>query len=217
MKNFSCYKFLIFVKFYYFCRYMKSKLNINDILNKENELLKGFNSRRSDAFGEVYLIFSKHFYIYASLLYKDSTIEAEDVINDIFVKLWQSDTVFLSLENIKTYIYCAIKNSFKNYIIHQEKFERYSDNCLKEDNFEYDTDIIEVELHAKVEYALGLLNDSYAKVLRLFIEGYKLSEIAKILDKPEQIIYNIKSRAIKSLRKRLNANDFHFITFLLNI
>ncbi len=63
---------------------------------KESEvvlLLNKFNSRDSYAFGEIYCLLYKEFYYFTNTLYKDTTIEADDVIHDIFIYLWENKKI----------------------------------------------------------------------------------------------------------------------------
>ncbi len=180
------------------------------------ELLDGFNNRKTDAFGEVYLLLRDGFVLYTSLLYKDTTIDSEDVIQDIFAKIWISKLRFESIEKIKAYIYSAIKNSFINHVNHLKYVDDYVADKVKEMDGVYDIDIVESELYAQMEKTLNTLPEDYARIIRLFMQGYKSGEIAKIVDKPEQIVYNIKNRAIKSIKKKLGSTKPLILLMLIN-
>jgi len=47
--------------------------------------------------------------------------EAEDLAQDIFVKLWQNHSLFIHIENLNAYLYTAAKNMLYNYIERSQK------------------------------------------------------------------------------------------------
>ncbi len=162
----------------------------------------------------MYLLLRDGFIVYCSLLYKDNAIESEDIIQDIFTKLWLSDLSFESIEKIKAYIYVSIKNSYFNHLKHKKHQEAYIETRLKEVDDRYDSDIIESELYAKIEQSLDTLPNQYAEIIRLFMQGYKSGEVAKLVNKPEQIVYNIKNKVVKKLRKKFG-NSVTTVIFML--
>lgn len=179
----------------------------------DNQLLKKFNNRDSVAFGEIYTLFHKELTIYTNTLYRGTEIIPDDVLNDIFVTIWTSKTTFESLQHIKSYVYLSIKNNFRNYLVHNNYKIDYLNRLRDEDK--YDVNIVESELYSVVDEAIKLLPETYALVLKMYINGWKTGEIAGVLDRTEQNIYNIKYEAINILRKKLTKNNLFLIIFML--
>lgn len=182
--------------------------------NDPAELLNRFNKRESCAFGKVYSLYYREVNLYAASLYRHSDIQPEDVVHDIFVTLWSSNTKFSSLDKIKAYVYVSIKNGFTNFIhhhIHVEKYQKY----LSEEHL-FVTDIIECELYSFVHEACQLLPELYAKVLRMYIDGWKSGEIAEELGRTEQNIYNIKNSLINILKSKMSKDKMLFLTIFLH-
>lgn len=178
-------------------------------------LLRKFNNRESYAFGEIYLILYKDLNLYATSLYRGTTISSEDVLHDIFMNIWSSNVQFHSLQNIKAYIYISVKNSFKDYLSHHSYVEKYEKSISME--FKADIDIVEIELYSFIDETLKLIPESYAEVLRMYIEGCKSGEIAEQLGRTEQSVYNIKNKALKSLREQLSKDKLLLLMILLKI
>lgn len=185
------------------------------ILNsvKEKLLLKEFNNRKSDAFGEIYNQYYIDFHLYASKLYTNTPILAEDVIHDVFISIWQNQNiVFTELLSLKAYIIISIKNKFKSHINHV-KYERgYEKHLTFENNFTID--IIENNIYSNVEQMLNLLPNDCAKIIKLYLDGWKPDEIAQKLGKSPQTVYNKKQEAISILRQKLPKDKFYILLFL---
>ena len=182
--------------------------------NKHNDLLNLFNKKDRLAMGEVYLKYHKELIVYASLLYRGTEISAEDVVHDVFINICSLKSDFTCLESIKAYAYVSVKNKFKNYILHNKHIEAYVEKVQKDD--EYDIDVIESELYSFVNQAIGVLPKLHADVLKLYIDGWKLSDIAAELDKTENYVYKIKHDAIKTLKKKLGKNKMFILYFFFS-
>lgn len=178
-------------------------------LSNKNSLLKKFNSRDSDAFGRVYLLFYRELNAYASIVYRETEIMSEDVIHDIFVNLWMSRTSFDSLNNIKGYIYIAVRNGFRDFLAHSKCVGKFNDSVVASDSLF--VDVFECEVYSEIDETLKILPDDYAEVLKMFIEGYKPSEIAEKLGRTQQNVYNIKYEAVSILKKRHNKDKLFFL------
>lgn len=181
-------------------------------LSNEDKLLKKFNSRDSDAFGRIYLLFYRELNAYASVVYRNTEIMSEDIIHDIFVNLWLSKTIFTSLNNIKGYIYISIINGFRDFLSHTKCVNKFNDAFAADESLF--SDIFECEVYSEIDESLKILPEDYATVLKMFIEGYKPSEIAEKLGRTQQNIYNIKYEAVTILKNKYKNND-KFLSILL--
>jgi RNA polymerase sigma-70 factor (family 1) len=72
------------------------------------------------ALGELYQLFHKRMCLFSKSLVRSSEI-AEEVVEDVFVKLWRNRQNINSVENIKVYLYIAVKNTSLNKISSQAK------------------------------------------------------------------------------------------------
>lgn len=185
--------------------------NINNI-----DLLDKFNKRNSVAFGEVYSIFYDDLLHYAVSLYYDTVIDPQDAVHDTFVKLWQArNTQFDQLIDLKAYVFITLKNDF-NYFLKRnttvDKYKKYKQQ--NEDLFEYN--IVESELFGYFNNILHLVPKESAEILRLFFEGWSTDEIALMLNKSKQTIYNKKHEAINKLKMKLPKNKLLLLTTILN-
>ena len=174
--------------------------------NIEVALLEKFNTREPSAFVEVYSLYYKELLHYASKIYRNTSCVSCDIIQDVFMKIWQSKrSDFENLLSIKAYLYMSIKNSFKDYIGHQTYVNKYADIIVSED--QYSIDIIESETYSLVSYAIDLLPEECADVFKLHIEGWSMKEISEKLNKSERTIYSRKNEAIEILKQKMKKDE----------
>lgn len=181
-------------------------------IDDEKRLLEMFNKRESIAFGDIYTSFYREFYLYVRMLYRDTEVSSDDVIHDIFVNMWLSKTIFESVFHIKSYVYLSIKNNFRNYLAHGKHRATYRENVREY----YDLDIVESELYSLVDEALQFLPETYAQILKMYLDGWKSGEIAAKLGRTEQYVYNIKYDAILLLKKKMSKNRFFILFSILS-
>lgn len=189
---------------------------ITEEINNTNLLLKKFNNRDSIAFGKVYSLFYDELFYFSAKLYLDSEISPNDIIQDIFVNLWeQKKQKFNGLINIKAYLFISIKNSFKNYLRHKiqvDKFKNYT--LLDSDNFI--VQVVETEIFSFISNSLKLLPEEIKIVFTNYLEGLETKEIALKLGKAESTIYSQRKSAIKILQKILNKDELLIIYILIS-
>lgn len=180
-------------------------------------LLKFFNSRNSYAFGNVYALFYNELHYYTVLLYRDTEVDAFDVIQDVFSNIWiHEDIQFGSLDGVKAYLYKSIRNSFNNYITKKAVVHRYESE-LRNNEDAVMVEIIESETYSLAEYVLGILPTDCAEIFRLVFEGWSIDEIAEKLGKGKQTIYNKKHETVKFLRDKISNDKLLFIATILGI
>ncbi len=185
--------------------------NFAERVNNEKELVERFNKRDSSALRDTYNILCDELIRYASRLFVDTkTTQPEDVVHDVFISLWSSEAQIQTVGGIKGYLLTSIKNTFNNHITHNKYVNEYNDTTIRESS--YDIDYVENRLLLDNNDLTSLLPERYANVIRLYLEGWKSGEIARKLGCEEHIVYNVKQRAIKMLKKRIDKIYSFFYT-----
>ena len=180
-------------------------MKILELNIKDKALLSRFNNRDYNAFGDVYSLFFKELYVFASRTYYGTGIDPKDAVHDVFISLWKNENIkFEYLSNIKSYIYTSIKNHFKNYLVHKKYINKYNDYILSDDKFV--VDIIESEVYSFVSQAINILPRDSADILKYYLDGWNADEIAEKMQVSVRYVYKKKSEAISLLRNRLNKN-----------
>jgi len=165
-------------------------------------------------FSEVYIAyysklvrFAKEYVIIAE--------EAENVIQDVFVKLWERQDSLHLIENMNAYLFRLVRNKSLDYLRHKLSTEK----CNK-----YVQDSFEIELNLKIqsldsfdgtfvsgsnmeEIVSDAISSLPARCREIFllsrIEGLKYKEISGRLDISVNTVENQMSIALRKLRIKL--------------
>ena len=133
--------------------------------------------------------------------------DAEDVVTDVFVKLWHLNGDFADFQQVKKYLYTATRNSCLNILRSRQRdkirHEAFTSNYLQEDSF-LETEMLYAELLAEIRKEVDALPP---KMREIFVLAYfkKMSneEIAAHLQLSNQTVRNQKATALALLRKAL--------------
>lgn len=189
---------------------MKSIVNKGDI-----ELLNLFNNRDVAAFSQIYTLYYDDLYYFARSLYGHSEVSADDVVQDVFLSLWEAKkNRFATLLNIKAFLVISIKNRFKNYLDHRKSMDKHSKALLLEDDY-FVTQIVETEFTSLLRSATELLPEECSRVFAEYLNGFEVKEIAERLNKSEFTVYKQKTQAISILKRKLTKDKLLIITFML--
>jgi len=82
---------------------------INDLLN----IQRGIANGNELMLGELYKLFHKKLQHFSRAITRSNEI-AEEVVDDIFVKLWSRKDKILEIDNLTVYLYIAVKNQSLN-------------------------------------------------------------------------------------------------------
>lgn len=165
-----------------------------------------FNRRDERAFIKIYENLYKELCHFASSLYRDGDMTAQDVVHDLFVNLWTSKNIkFQTEENLKAYLYVSIKNGFKNYIKHQNHVHKYQNVVSCEEDY-FVTKMVETETYSVLSQAVNILPEECARIFKMTLNGWSTDEIADKLGKSKSTIYEHKQNAVKIIKKNLFRN-----------
>ena len=143
---------------------------------------------------------------FASGIINDSDA-AEEIVQEVFVKLWaQRDKIDVSA-SISSYLYSAVRNAALNAIKHLQVKEAYKkQNKIERDNAEnvVSDALIGTELEQKINDAISHLPSERKKIFLLSrTEGLKYKEIAEKLEISVKTVENQMGKALASLRNEL--------------
>lgn len=172
---------------------------------EQNDIfIKKLNDRRIEAYQRLYNEFYSSLVVYA-FSFVTSDEAAEDIVQELFISIWEKNICFQSYQSFKTYLYRSVKNMALNFLKRQDVEERYVE-YMKENSS--DVDISEPELHQEEKYrlfflAIDELPPRCREIFLLFLEGKQNKEVSEALNLSIDTVRTQKTRAIKFLRKRL--------------
>ena len=151
-------------------------------------------------------LFDNHYdsLVYLARTYLTRTEDAEEVVQDVFVKIWQKRD-HLSIHGMKTYLFRSTKNACLNFLRKKNIDTQSVDQLVNYLGSENQTNHLEsLEFSHQVKMAIEQLPPKTKRVFlmnRYFEFPYK--EIADILDISPKTVENQMGNALKSLRKKI--------------
>ena len=172
-------------------------------------------------FDVLYRKFHRQLLLY-TLKFVESENDALDIVQNIFVAVWEKRKYEQNEEAFKAYLFGAVKNSCLNYLKHQKivkKFENETSLHLKEiEAFYYhsgEKSLIEKENLDEITSAIESLSGIYTEVIRLSrIEGLKNQEIAELLNIPVRTVETRIFRALSLLKEKISGKSFLIFLYL---
>ncbi|MDR2886479.1 MAG: RNA polymerase sigma-70 factor [Bacteroidales bacterium] len=156
------------------------------------------------------LLFRTHYPALCSFAnkYLFCTEESQDVVQDVFIKLWENRCDITPGEPLKAWLYKAVANSSISRLRHRKVRNRY-DEILKLVYVEnscitpHDT-LLEHELSEHLSQALNRIPPQSRRIFSLSrTEGLKYGEIAEILKISVKTVEGHMSKALAILRTEL--------------
>ncbi len=149
-----------------------------------------------ETYYEVLVQYAKRF-----LFSKD---ECEDLVQDVFVGLWEKENAFPDDVSLKVFLYRSVRNKCFNVIKHNKVKDKYAENTIKslEDDNLFLKQILEEEIVRQLYKAIDVLPKRKKEIIKLSLKGLKNTEIAEELDIKLQTVKTLKSQSYKILREQ---------------
>ncbi|MBL7719924.1 MAG: RNA polymerase sigma-70 factor [Flavipsychrobacter sp.] len=160
---------------------------------------------RDLAFEQAFREHFKALHAYAFTIIKDGD-DAEEIVQNVFVKLWERREQLGQIDSLKAYLYRATYNDSLNYLKHNKvkaAYETYAKATGSDRNDPVDT-LSTRELQAKIDKALNELPEQCRTIFQMSrFEELKYREIADQLGLSVKTIENQMGKALKVLREKL--------------
>jgi RNA polymerase sigma-70 factor (ECF subfamily) len=164
-----------------------------------------------------------HFYYSGLVLFSTQFTtdrnEAEEIVQDFFVKFWQRHAQISLTESLKSYFFLSVKNSSLNFLKHKKVEEKYIRKMteMADRHLAYDPDLyVDSELQEKVKQAIDLLPEKCREVFVMSrLRGMRNDDIAAELNISKRTVETQISKALKVLRVELK--DYVALLILFGI
>lgn len=178
------------------------------------EILTGLQSGNEECYRDLFMEYYPQLTVFAKKYVNDLDI-ARDVVQDMFVWLYESRDSLKSIRLLKPYLFQSVKNRCLNYLktkkIHQ-KHEAVILSTQSNAEFDVESKMAEVELEEKIFKVVSDLPERCQLIFRMSrVEGKKNSEIAKDLNISIRTVETQISKALKVLRAEL----IHYLKLLI--
>ena len=172
----------------------------------EKELINRLINGDQTAFELLFHAYYPGLVVYASQFTFDRD-EAEEIVQDFFVRFWQKHQSIQPHESLKNYFFSSIKNRSLNYLKHRKVQEYYIQqlSVISEGHLVYNQDLYNAtELQEKIKNSIALLPERCREIFTMSrIQGLKNEEIALELNLSKRTVETQISNALKVLRVEL--------------
>ena len=177
--------------------------------------LNRLNARNHEAFQLLFREYFQDIAYYAGKILKDMDV-AEDIAQDIFVRLWEKNNHFENYLALKSYLYLSARNSCLNYIKHHNiVLEHAQTQKTKETEENTWNTIVETEIISLLSDYIRQLPAECAKIMELVMQGYNSTEISTLTGASSSTVRSQKQRGIALLNKIVSPELYAlFILFM---
>jgi len=181
----------------------------------ENESIGTLLAQRDEAaFEQVFKIHFKRLHAYAFTILRDE-IQAEEMVQQVFFKLWERNDNLSLTGSISSYLYRAVHNESLNYIKHQKVRSNHQLSVaysMKNEVEHPAKKIMAGELEKKIQLALNELPEQCRTIFQMSrFDELKYREIADKLGISVKTVESQMSKALRLLRVKL----VDFLIFIL--
>ena len=156
-----------------------------------------------------------------------SDLLAEEIVLDVFLKLWENSTTLDAINNIETYLYISVRNKSVNVLKKERKFhfDILKDSLIQLADYKpsAESDLIEHEMFGALNEAVIQLPSKCKIIFKLIREdGLNRNEVAQVLNISVKTVDNQVAIAIKKIAEQLNIdlsnpkNSHGLMTLLLS-
>lgn len=130
--------------------------------------------------------------------------DSHDIVNDVFIKLWERHTKISPEINIKSYLYKAVRNASLNHLKHRNVIDSRHEKIVESmlfmnEKWDNDSD----ELLDIINESIDKLPEQQKKIINMKYKGMSHIEIAAELSISTKTVNNHIFSAYKFIRKKV--------------
>ncbi len=179
----------------------------SNFANDDRCLIRELRKGDKEAFELIFNKYKEKLYFFA-LGYLHSSSEAEEVIQQVFVSLWENRSILIEVFTLKDYLYKAVINKVYNYFKHQIVRQKYQNHMITQESLEDDhsqQSIYFNDLKGNLDTLIETLPARQQQIFKLSqVEGLSHNEIAARLGLSVRSVENQIYRALKFIKENLN-------------
>jgi len=182
----------------------------------DNKLIENLRKGDAEAFDLVYEKYAQRLYVF-SLKYLKSAEESEELVQSVFLKVWENQKKLKKETSFKSYLFTIAYNEICNVFRRRKYRQQFVARTTAENNREAsDATEEQIDYHSvlqQVEKIIDALPERQKIIfIKSRIEGKPTKEIASELGLSPGTVDNYASEALKFVRTKLK--DTHFSALL---
>ena len=170
----------------------------------EDKFIQQINAKEVGAFRILFEHFYNYLVLYAMKRVRQREV-AEDVVQEVFVAIWESSKEYNSFHGFRAFLYDAVQNRCLDYLKHKAVENRYLAYQLAnhDDEREREYNLMREEIYRELYLAVRELPDRCREVFELHLKGKKNEEIAELLSLSIETVKTHKKNAVRFLKERM--------------
>jgi RNA polymerase sigma-70 factor (ECF subfamily) len=180
---------------------------LKNFLYDDRSLLIEIRTGNIKAFEVLYNKYADKLYFFL-FGYTKSHPETEEILQNIFLAVWENRSNLNESYNLKNYLYTIAVNKAFNYLKHKAIHQAYSGYfSVAENDHDNHTEkeLLFNELKENIENILDSMPDQQSRIFRMSrFDGYNNKEIATRLGISVRTVENQIYRALQILREKLS-------------
>jgi RNA polymerase sigma-70 factor, ECF subfamily len=164
---------------------------------------------QTDSETTIRQLFDENFHqlVFSAFRYLNDYDQARDIVQDVFVKVWQNFDQIRHVNDLKGYLFRAVQNSSLNYLKHLKVREKFIVNFGKSGvpvTQSHEDFITEEETKIRIHQAVNKLPENWKEALvHSKYDNLKYHEIAHEMNISQKTVEKYISRALQFLREEL--------------
>jgi RNA polymerase sigma-70 factor (ECF subfamily) len=189
------------------------------MLDVQDDIILAFKRGDRAAFNIIYGQLRKPIITFCK--YMVPIDDAEDITSDVFVRLWKCREQWNSIKDVRAFLYVSARNACLNFLKQQktrsDKQKEIAGILEREQEMILQSQI-ESELISLIKAEVDSLPDNCRTVFSMsYFEGYENAEISQRLSISDKTVRNLKSIALKTIKKNLESKGLQLSAILLLI
>ena len=173
--------------------------------DSEKNLIKGLRAGHEDVYALLFNKYYRPLTVFATT-YVNNLEPAREIVQDLFVSLYENRKSILIATSLKSYLYQSVKNRCLNYLKHLAVERKHIDKAVLEKELSEDLEarILETELEYKIFEIISELPPKCQQIFKMSrVQGLKNKEIAEKNAISIRTVETQISMALKALRENL--------------
>ncbi len=182
-----------------------NKLQFDEQSQIESEWIRDIKAGNQKAFEMLFNFYCQRLINFTRRYVFDIQI-AENIVQDVFVHVWNHRMILDPSRLIKSYLFKAVKNEALKEIRHRDVEKRSQQKLIDliEPDIDPERELTTNEMNKEIHQAINELPDKCKEIFKMNrFDGLKYAEISEILNISEKTVETQMGRALKKLRIRL--------------
>ena len=182
----------------------------------ENKLISGLKAGDAESFNELFRFYGKKLYFFA-YGYLKSKEDAEEVVQEVFFKIWKSRKLINEELSFKAYLFKIAYNHIQEYFLKISREQAYKHEMIRSTLISTSEMEERMDYHSLLEITERIIDQMPSRQKEILLlkrkDGLSVKEIAGKLSISPKTVENHLTEAIKKLKDGLTSEKIAGLIF----